>query len=196
MNILVVGNGFDLAHDLPTRYSDFLDFMTLYITKNYPDWQAWGGDSSSNDFSLRKYYNSTILKVSEKITKNSKVRIFFNDYEEKFKSQINRQESLKEFYWNTFLRYCIGYYSYKLAFNSEFNWIDIENEIFKFLTELQKQTFSDENLEKLSIMMPRMSDSGTREIVPFFISNVYNHLHSKDIPPESLRKEIFRYSES
>ena len=126
MNILVVGNGFDLAHDLPTRYSDFLDFMTLYITKNYPDWQAWGGDSSSNDFSLRKYYNSTILKVSEKITKNSKVRIFFNDYEEKFKSQINRQESLKEFYWNTFLRYCIGYYSYKLAFNSEFNWIDIE----------------------------------------------------------------------
>lgn len=24
MNILVIGNGFDLAHDLPTRYSDFL----------------------------------------------------------------------------------------------------------------------------------------------------------------------------
>ena len=27
MNILVVGNGFDLEHDLPTRYVDFLKFV-------------------------------------------------------------------------------------------------------------------------------------------------------------------------
>ena len=26
MNILVIGNGFDLAHQLPTSYSDFLSF--------------------------------------------------------------------------------------------------------------------------------------------------------------------------
>ena len=30
MNILVVGNGFDLAHDLRTGYPDFLDFMLKY----------------------------------------------------------------------------------------------------------------------------------------------------------------------
>ena len=29
MNILVVGNGFDLAHGLPTKYSDFLDFVKI-----------------------------------------------------------------------------------------------------------------------------------------------------------------------
>lgn len=27
MNILLVGNGFDLAHGLPTRYKDFLKFL-------------------------------------------------------------------------------------------------------------------------------------------------------------------------
>ncbi len=27
MNVLIVGNGFDLAHKLPTRYEDFLDFI-------------------------------------------------------------------------------------------------------------------------------------------------------------------------
>lgn len=27
MNILIVGNGFDIAHGLPTRYGDFLDFL-------------------------------------------------------------------------------------------------------------------------------------------------------------------------
>lgn len=27
MNILIIGNGFDLAHKLPTKYTDFLDFL-------------------------------------------------------------------------------------------------------------------------------------------------------------------------
>ena len=26
MNILIIGNGFDLAHELPTKYPDFLEF--------------------------------------------------------------------------------------------------------------------------------------------------------------------------
>lgn len=26
MKILVIGNGFDLAHELPTKYPDFLEF--------------------------------------------------------------------------------------------------------------------------------------------------------------------------
>ena len=30
MNILVIGNGFDIAHELPTRYSDFLDYIRAY----------------------------------------------------------------------------------------------------------------------------------------------------------------------
>ena len=29
MNILVIGNGFDLAHGLPTKYTDFLGFVAL-----------------------------------------------------------------------------------------------------------------------------------------------------------------------
>lgn len=31
MNILVIGNGFDLAHGLPTRYDDFLTFVEEFI---------------------------------------------------------------------------------------------------------------------------------------------------------------------
>lgn len=30
MNILVIGNGFDIAHGLPTKYSDFLNFIRKY----------------------------------------------------------------------------------------------------------------------------------------------------------------------
>ena len=31
MNILVVGNGFDIAHGLPTRYADYLAFLRAYV---------------------------------------------------------------------------------------------------------------------------------------------------------------------
>lgn len=35
MNILVIGNGFDIAHGLPTQYKDFLDFIKkYYLFKN------------------------------------------------------------------------------------------------------------------------------------------------------------------
>ena len=30
MNILILGNGFDLAHGLPTTYKDFLDFTDVF----------------------------------------------------------------------------------------------------------------------------------------------------------------------
>ena len=31
-NILVIGNGFDLVHGLPTRYMDFLKFIEGYFS--------------------------------------------------------------------------------------------------------------------------------------------------------------------
>lgn len=35
MNILLIGNGFDLAHGLPTKYGDFLEFCRSEIRKEY-----------------------------------------------------------------------------------------------------------------------------------------------------------------
>ena len=46
MNILVIGNGFDLAHELPTKYTDFLDFCkiirSIYTAEMYADiYRCW-----------------------------------------------------------------------------------------------------------------------------------------------------------
>ena len=36
MNVLIIGNGFDLAHDLPTSYSDVLNFLNkIQLTSTY-----------------------------------------------------------------------------------------------------------------------------------------------------------------
>ena len=34
MHLLIIGNGFDLAHDLPTRYTDFLRYCHDYCGSN------------------------------------------------------------------------------------------------------------------------------------------------------------------
>ena len=31
MNILIIGNGFDIAHGMPTKYGDFLNFIRRYV---------------------------------------------------------------------------------------------------------------------------------------------------------------------
>lgn len=31
MNILVIGNGFDIEHGIPSSYKNFLDFIRAYI---------------------------------------------------------------------------------------------------------------------------------------------------------------------
>lgn len=37
MNILLIGNGFDLAHHLPTTYNDFLTFLDALRTLSSSD---------------------------------------------------------------------------------------------------------------------------------------------------------------
>ena len=41
MNILVIGNGFDLAHHMPTQYSDFLDFVKAFNDQSKSDYSSF-----------------------------------------------------------------------------------------------------------------------------------------------------------
>ena len=51
MNILIIGNGFDLAHGLPTSYRDFLKFVNLTETEICSRLQSCGltGEESAED---------------------------------------------------------------------------------------------------------------------------------------------------
>lgn len=191
MNILVVGNGFDLAHGLPTKYSDFLDYLTLYIMKYEVSRrrcleQTWGDNAA-----YWKDYTPTLEKIYDKITKNPKVENLFNETSEHFKTLIAKN-SLNKFYENTFVRYCLYVYSYKKTFDREFNWIDIENELLSFLTELHGRDFDMDSLPGLYIQLPqRELNKFTR--IKFYIPTANNALISKNIPPEFFRKAVFEH---
>ena len=84
MNLLVVGNGFDLAHDLPTRYSDFLDFMTLYVSRNYQNWQYWGTTNWNDEFKWYKHYGYILRDLNARAIQNTKINKLMAKYEDKF----------------------------------------------------------------------------------------------------------------
>lgn len=64
MKVLVIGNGFDLEHGLPTKYKDFLDFIKIinnifendWFNKDGKEYFCWiSGPNGLND-NLRKYF--------------------------------------------------------------------------------------------------------------------------------------------
>ena len=104
MNILVIGNGFDLAHGLPTRYGEFLEFAkVIRQVKNGESLKdvEWG---SINDKIKEQIINSE---------KNGKLNSFFGSKQCK--------ELLNDNIWVDYFLQCNMY--------QKENWIDFENEI-------------------------------------------------------------------
>ena len=189
MNTLVVGNGFDLAHGLPTRYSDFLDYVTLYIMKYEVSRRRRLEKMWGDSVAYWKDYTPILENIYDNITKNSKVENLFNETSEQFKAMIE-EKLLKEFYKNTFVRYYLYAYHYKQTFDREFNWIDIENELLNFLTELHAKEIIQNTLEGLSVqLLQRQND--TPIYILFYMPTIYDALKSKEIPPEFFRKAVF-----
>ena len=104
MNILVVGNGFDLAHRLPTKYTDFLNFVK--VIKQI----------------IRTDFNGNI-NIIDWGNINIEVR---NIIENNIKNHIDSQKAL----WSELLNdnVWIGYFLQCNMYQKE-NWIDFENEI-------------------------------------------------------------------
>ena len=52
MTILVIGNGFDLAHHLPTQYSDFLNFVKAFKAHDDSDYSQFLIETEESNVSL------------------------------------------------------------------------------------------------------------------------------------------------
>ena len=134
MNILVIGNGFDLAHGLPTKYGDFLEFceragriytyredapLSDYKSKNIDNWQI-------NDY-IKTILSEAFDKRNCKIipTGGTTYRV---DVTTLNKLLDELYEHIKQ---NTWLEYFLKCHS----FVGE-NWIDFESEISRVIQSL------------------------------------------------------------
>lgn len=104
MNILVIGNGFDLAHGLPTRYGDFLEFVKV----------------------IRQVKNGESLKDVDWGELNPKIKeqIIDSEMDEKSPHFFGRKQCkdlLNDNIWVDYFLQCNMY--------QKENWIDFESEI-------------------------------------------------------------------
>lgn len=116
MDILVIGNGFDLAHELPTKYGEFLDFIKLFKRKirkvknwkNEEEFNKHQMDYIDNLFNTREnseHSDNIIKELSELIENNKWIKYF-----------LEIQEDMKK--------------------DGKEGWIDFESEISKIIKAL------------------------------------------------------------
>lgn len=84
MNILIIGNGFDLAHDLPTKYENFLDFTNTYL--RIPCFDSKYTASFNDYFKKIKQENPFVYEeIGSLIKDNVWLKHFNSVYEERRK---------------------------------------------------------------------------------------------------------------
>lgn len=136
MNILVIGNGFDLAHGLPTKYEHFLKFVELF--------KEFYEKDKKNELDLLKLKNSHDKKnkTDNDIIILSLVNFFNNKYdtgdpttEDEGKKEHARKiirELNSIFLDNVWIDYFMSIYEERIE-NGKDGWIDFESEISRVI---------------------------------------------------------------
>lgn len=140
--VLIVGNGFDLAHGLKTSYNDFSNYLIKLIadkTFEFRSKEELIEDSFFNDDFIKSIYrfNSQDVTVS-----NHKFHASTNGFVNYLITRINSKKELFEFLKKnkTILRFVLNNQFLLNLFNNSYdNWFDIENAYF---IELRKVLLS------------------------------------------------------
>jgi hypothetical protein len=93
--IILIGNGFDLAHGLKTRYKDFVAGFWQLELENIKKNSVTDYSVNSNG-SINFTYNDNFIKISNVIE-------IFDDYIDKGKTDIDKLKARVEYYNNSFL---------------------------------------------------------------------------------------------
>lgn len=156
MNILVIGNGFDLAHGLPTKYDHFLDFcqrvrgiytydeevlLNDYRSKNIDDWNM-------NDYIKNALLEAFDKRDCKKDLRENGTYCLKVTTPNKFLNEF--YDCIRENVWLNFFG--------KRKFLIGKNWIDFEKEMSKVIKRLDyKLCELRNNILKLSNENERLS---------------------------------------
>lgn len=181
MNILVIGNGFDLAHGLPTRYTDFLEFCkqifeiydvtknrgaTLYERECLSDW----------DINYEIKEKLIYIYSSRRITvKGNEIQI------ETAVSKLSEMYTLiKDNIWIEYFLQCNMYHKE--------NWIDFESEISNIIQSLENDLYSSSNNQSIDDDIKKLSNEFLRTRYPLNI--IRRILYVKVVTYKSVRNRL------
>jgi hypothetical protein len=115
--IILIGNGFDLAHGLKTSYKDFIaDFLS-----------SKGEEIKKN----KKGHDCEFFKIDCSLYSTYSDLRSYEDFAQIFKYDSNKWEIKNNFFWNIIKK------------DSLENWVDIENEYYHSLKKITKKKKDD-----------------------------------------------------
>ena len=169
--IVLIGNGFDLAHGLPTRYEDFIDWY-------------WGKRAFG--------FNRTISNISKDILCEFEIIQPHTWNEFAFQSslptlKVSGKEVIEHIKNNPnlFKIHPSAFYDRICHSIETKGWVDIENEYYVQLTNLIKAESSDKKLSDLNNQLDYITQllaaylnsiETSNQVQP--IANIYSHIYS------------------
>lgn len=140
MNILLIGNGFDLAHGLPTKYTDFLEFIKVI-------------NGVINTFEKKKtvvHNDIEWYSISENLKDIIKENLL--------NSSFDRLKNLiEDNIWISYFLQC--------DMHGEENWIDFESEISSVIKSIDKDIRNDIEINSLYDDLPLISNEFIYQLV-------------------------------
>ena len=158
--IVLIGNGFDLAHDLKTSYKDFIEWYWQYIFNSF----------SQNNSSLYENPLCTLKRkdgISWKYVYQENTRGRAPMTGEQIWKGIREDKDCSVTYSPFFERI--------LKSIETKNWVDIENEYYNLLTEYALKKSSKEELEKLNRQLFVLKD-----LLVEYLKNIENQTSAFD----------------
>jgi len=148
--LIIVGNGFDLAHGLPTGYCDFIDWYWKNVINHFSNMQESIYQDELCYFGLKfKSMSLVVIQNSKDKFKDVKNYLELNQYIDDenhyFYSYEHKYYNLHK---NDFVIYN-DFFKIICAKHSIQNWVDIENEYYKLLTKILKDLKEDEDNSKV-----------------------------------------------
>ena len=177
--IILIGNGFDLAHDLPTRYENFIEWY----------WRDWGHRlANSNNLEEEDILCSFRLHRSVCSSGWRNVPAYYwkeNVSESEFIDRVKKDKHLCDFHVKSV------FFQEIIKKIEEKGWVDIEQEYYRLLNIVyidQPKHINDELCHiksKLIEYLKKVQETSTIKIKPEIRSQILGPLHKKEIAIES-----------
>ena len=157
--IIIIGNGFDLAHNLKTGYKDFInDYWAVVEEQVYGRYWQWLDQHYGGSKHIPENYKDNFVCIEKECGKTETNKVCFSYNENspfgKLCTLINEYNSVPNTSVTVHLKFKNRFFERISRQCSLINWVDIENEYYNALKELlqernpQKQSESIRTLNK------------------------------------------------
>lgn len=168
MNILVIGNGFDLAHGLPTKYTDFLEFVK--VIKQIVEIKS--------EHDINKINWGKISLELKGLIENELGNVRNNLFSQK----AMWKELLADNVWIEYFLQC--------DMHGKENWIDFESEISEVIKSLDEDMSNDGIYKIIHSLSNNFFNNQYTNNVPEYLTAMYKNEQEKIKKIEISFKEL------